>query len=87
MLKSGVQTLKTGIFHNMDMDGRMDDVSTWHFPRWIRPIVVGGVETLETRERGASASGRDRLGREFFLLNVFASLVTECECKVKTTSC
>ena len=33
------------------------DVSTWHFPRWIRPIVVGGGE----RDR------RDRLGREFFL--------------------
>ena len=26
-------------------DGRTDDVSTWHFPRWIRPIVVGGVES------------------------------------------
>ena len=35
---------------------RRVDVSTWHFPRWIRPIVVGGGE----RDR------RDRLGREFF---------------------
>ena len=34
----------TGIFRLMT-DGRTDDVSTWHFPRWIRPIVVGGVES------------------------------------------